>query len=275
MRPIASLDIGEKAGQVIGSDLPQMRSLSAADVLALTDRLVPAVRSLTAPRALGPVNDGWVLQGDERNAFASGRVHPVPLIVGGNSDEGRIFIRSWPIHTISEFNAFVEQNFAKVAPGALQVWSAKADQDVPDALSYMFADTQFNFGVRGMAREQSRLQPKTYRYLFTRSPNGEQSAPMHTEELPYVFGNLTAPGFVKRSGVDATDKRLSDQIMDAWVRFAATGDPNGPGLPTWPLYHVATDPYLEFGNSVVANAGYRNHALDFVQEFFAGGGTTK
>jgi carboxylesterase type B len=141
MRPIASLDNGEKAGQMAGCDLGRMRSLSAADVLGLTDRLVPAVRSLTAPRALGPVNDGRVLQGDERKAFASGRAHSVPLIVGGNADEGRSFIRSWPIHTVSEFNAFVEQNFAQAAPAALQVWTAKADQDVPDALSYMFADT--------------------------------------------------------------------------------------------------------------------------------------
>jgi para-nitrobenzyl esterase len=108
MRPIASLDVGEKAGQVAGNDLAQMRRSSAADVLALTDRLVPVVRSLTAPRALGPVSDGWVLQGDERNAYASGRVHPVPLIIGGNSDEGRLFIGSWPIHSVSELRTFVE-----------------------------------------------------------------------------------------------------------------------------------------------------------------------
>jgi para-nitrobenzyl esterase len=275
MRPIASLDVGEKTGQVAGNDLDQMRGLSAADVLALTDRLVPVVRSLTAPRALGPVNDGWVLQGDERNAYAAGRAHPVPLIVGGNSDEGRIFIRSWPIHSVSEFRAFAAQNFAKAAPEALEVWSANTDQDVPDALSYMFADMQFNFGVRGMAREQSRIQPKTYRYLFTRSPSGEQSAPMHGEELAYVFGNLTAPGFVKRSGFDATDKSLSEQIMDAWVRFATSGDPNGARLPAWPLYQAATDPYLEFGDSVAAKTGYRNRTLDFVQEFFAARTTTK
>jgi carboxylesterase type B len=90
MRPISNLEVAEKAGDVIGNDLDRMRSLSASEVLALTDRMVPAVRGLTTPRALGPINDGWVLRGDERAAFASGRVLPVPLIVGGNSDEGRI-----------------------------------------------------------------------------------------------------------------------------------------------------------------------------------------
>jgi carboxylesterase type B len=84
MRPISNLEVAEKVGEVIGDDLERMRSLSASEVLAVTDRMVPAVRGLTTPRALGPISDGWVLLGDERVTFASGRVLPVPLIVGGN-----------------------------------------------------------------------------------------------------------------------------------------------------------------------------------------------
>ncbi len=32
------------------------------------------------------------------------------------------------------------------------------------------------------------------------------------------------------------DRKLSDQMMGYWTNFAKTGDPNGPGLPTWPSY---------------------------------------
>ena len=215
MRPISNLEVAEKAGEVIGNDLERMRSLSASEVLAMNDRMVPAVRSLTTPRALGPVNDGWVLQGDERAAYASGRVPPVPLIVGGNSDEGRNFTGSWPVHNVAEFRAFIADNFGNTAPRATQLYSAASDNEIANALSYIFGDTQFNFGVRGMAREQSRIQPKTFRYRFTRSPQGEPPAATHTEELAYVFGNLSAPRFVKQSAVDATDRSLSEQMMDA------------------------------------------------------------
>jgi para-nitrobenzyl esterase len=270
MRPISNLEVAEKTGEVIGNDLERMRSLSASEVLAATDRMVPAVRGLTTPRALGPINDGWVLRGDERAAFASGRVLPVPLIVGGNSDEGRIFVGSWPVHSVTEFRSFVADNFGDAAPRAMQLYDAASDGEISNELSYIFGDTQFNFGVRGMAREQSRIQPKTFRYLFTRTPQGELPAATHTEELAYVFGNLSAPTFVKRSGADATDRSLSEQMMDAWVRFAANSDPNGGNLPYWPPYRIASDPYLELGNHVVARAGYRTEYLDFVEAFFDG-----
>jgi carboxylesterase type B len=270
MRPIANLDSGEKAGEIAGNNLERMRGLSASEVLALNDRIVPAVPSLTTPRALGPIKDGWVLQGDEREAYESGRVHPIPLIVGGNFDEGGLFIRSWPIHSIAEFRAFVAENFGNATSSALQTYSANSDHEVPNALTYIYADTQFNWGVRGLAREQSRIQSKTFRYLFSRTPLGEPPAATHTEELAYVFGNLSAPRFVDRSQVDATDRSLSDQMMDAWVRFAATADPNGVNLRHWPPYQAASDPYLEFGDSIIAKTGYRNEYLDFVQAFFDG-----
>ncbi len=34
-------------------------------------------------------------------------------------------------------------------------------------------------------------------------------------------------------------------LLDMWTNFAKTGDPNGPGLPTWPVYG-ADKAYIDF-----------------------------
>ena len=49
-----------------------------------------------------------------------------------------------------------------------------------------------------------------------------------------------------------------------WVQFAATGNPNKPGMVEWPAYDPKTDPYIEFGEVIKVDHGLRKEALDLV-----------
>ena len=267
MRPLGTLAEAEAVADVAGPDIAALRAMPAAQVLALNGKIVPPVRRLTAPRALGPILDGWVVPRTDTEAFASGRMRRVPLIVGGNSDEGRAFVRAWPIHTPAQARAYAEQNFGATADTMRSLYGLDSDAAIGPGLAYAFGDTQFNYGVRGLARGMAAVQPKVWRYLFTHAPAGEAAAPTHSEEIDYVFGNLGAARWVPRGPMNAADRQLSDAMMDAWTRFARAGDPNGGPLPAWPAYDAKADPYLEFGDAIKAGHGYRTPYLDFVQQF--------
>jgi para-nitrobenzyl esterase len=51
--------------------------------------------------------------------------------------------------------------------------------------------------------------------------------------------------------------------MGYWIRFAATGDPNGSGAVAWPQYEVVNDSMLPIDVNQVAINGYNNPQCDY------------
>jgi para-nitrobenzyl esterase len=57
-----------------------------------------------------------------------------------------------------------------------------------------------------------------------------------------VFQTLDARDWPWRDA----DRELSDLMARYWINFAASGDPNGAGLPAWPRYTPAQPSTLIF-----------------------------
>jgi carboxylesterase type B len=80
----------------------------------------------------------------------------------------------------------------------------------------------------------------------------------------YVFGNFEK---MRAEGVEEADHALSQAMMAYWTNFAATGDPNGDGVPEWPAYSVQEDYYQELGTTIETKRGYYPQAYDLVMRF--------
>jgi para-nitrobenzyl esterase len=266
-RPLSTLKDAEQAGRALGEDIAALRELSTAELFEKTSLLNPKVRGLTTPRVLRPIRDGWAIVEDERPAFEAGRLHAMPVIVGSNADEGTLLTKTWPVKTIADYEQLLRANFGAASAEAAALYPVTTDADAPVRVAEMFADTQFNFGTRLIARAMARKGQPTWRYLFTRRAPGQPDGPHHGEEVPYVFGNLEAVPAGKDSAVDAA---VSTAMMDAWIAFARTGDPNPSGSTAWPPFAPEADNFVVFGDRVSTGSGWRAAQLDFLERFFAG-----
>jgi para-nitrobenzyl esterase len=86
----------------------------------------------------------------------------------------------------------------------------------------------------------------TWVYQLDRpSPTDPLRGAAHTDDLPYVFGTLDAPGSF--SGTDAGARALRDAMMQGFAGLARTGR---PGLSDWTSYSLPRRETMVFGDQV-------------------------
>jgi para-nitrobenzyl esterase len=231
-------------------------------------RALPAGRLLDAAKAsrtgFWPVVDGKFLTEPVPAVYAAGRQAHLPLLAGWNLDEGSFAVQHGV--TPGQFRGMADTLFRDRAAQFLKLYPANtAQQAWRSAIDYA-GDVFISLGVWKWLEAQSqsghpadrsssvgwkagipankpssvgwkRADSPVYRYRFELAAPPSRFHPggfaFHSDEIEYVFGTLdTRPGAEWR----AEDRKLSEQMMDYWTNFAKTGDPNGPGLPTWPRY---------------------------------------
>ena len=276
MRHMKNLAQSEELGLTLGTDIAALRALPANQIPLIqnlgggTD-----IRALFQPRIIGGTQDGCVLPMEEREAFEAGIMNKTPLLVGSNANEGVTFTGNYlvsnpPGATVSNYIAYLNEPviFGPTYAGtAFQLYPVSQDSEVRRAVADSFSDSQFHFGTRGVARTMSEHVANVYRYFFIRRASGTGQDPVHSAELNYVFGRVT-----NAAPYNAQDVLLSQAMMDAWKRFAETGNPNGGLINNWPQYDARTDPLLILGDTfdqVGFGFGRPNVNLDFVGEVLA------
>ena len=260
-----------QSGGMFGKDLMLGQTLQAAEEggKQLTEKLeinsmaelraIPADSLLKIPERFGIVVDRVVIP-PVYETFAAGKQNDVSLISGWNADDGVSF---GPLPSAEQFKATAKSQYGDKAEKYLQIFPANTDVEAGQSQKLL---SQLRFGWHNYtwARMQtSHGTGKAYLYYFKRVPPGEPNyGAFHSAEFAYALHTLK---FWDRPFTEV-DFKLEEVMSSYWVNFAKNGDPNGEGLPLWPVFNDGQPEVIGLGDEVKAAPLPYPDQLNFLNE---------
>jgi para-nitrobenzyl esterase len=246
-RPLAKAqDEAREVARRAGADgdspegLQKLRSLTAEQVLA----------NEQGPPDYGAIVDGQLLPDSLPVLFAHGRINPVAYLAGSTTNEASVF------GLMGFDEAVMEKRFGIRVADVRPVYERDGKLSNADLLRQIQTDFIFTAGSGSLAALAAEHGHHAYVYQFayiSDAERGKLPGVPHGGEMQFLFDTVTAP--------TDKDQQIARMLQQYWTNFAKTGDPNGPGLPKWPLYRTPDPATLVINDETVAVPDFRKARL--------------
>jgi para-nitrobenzyl esterase len=225
-------------------DREAIKSVALDKLVRAASDLVVEVQTVPDPARWGqlalsllpfaPVVDGEVLPAAPLDAMAAGQGSGVPLLIGSNLGEARLFlVAPSTIDLIDEPTLGAAAAGYGLAGNGLEVYRANRPGGSPgDVLAAVITDWFFRVpairvaearvaGTRGAA---AAARTWMYRFDYPRPQANHGFGACHAVEIPYVFDTIGRAELRPLLG-DAPARAVADRTHRAWVDFVTRGEP--------------------------------------------------
>ncbi|XP_021075976.1 acylcarnitine hydrolase-like isoform X2 [Mus pahari] len=229
-------------------------------------------------RSIPGVVDGEFLPRHPLELLTSVDFHPVPSIIGINSDEYGWMIPMFNLE--STMKEITRENMRAVLkntavqmmlpPECSDLLLEEYMGDIEDSktlqiqFNEMMGDFTFVIPALQVAHfQRSRAPVYFYEFQhqssFLRDLRPPHVKADHGDELPYVIGSFF---WDMEFELTEEEKLLSRKIMKYWANFARQGNPNSEGLPSWPVMDQ-DEQYLQLDTQPAVGRALKARRLQF------------
>ncbi|WP_192766357.1 carboxylesterase/lipase family protein [Plantactinospora soyae] len=183
--------------------------------------------------AFAPVVDGDVLVDTPLESLRRGTAADVPLLIGSNRDEARLFLVApglWD-HIDADAVAATAARYGLTSAQAAAYRANRPEASHAEILSAIATDWTFGIPVVRVA-EARREATWVYRFDHPEPAANNGLGACHGIDLPYIFDTIDRPDVRPRIG-DTPSRAVAETMHGLWVSFI-TG--NAPG---WAPYRIA------------------------------------
>ncbi len=211
--------------------ISDLRKLSVQQMIDATAPLFLNVENYVS--VFSPTRGG---DGLPEDVFAASANSGIPLVVGTNRDENRLWSVLHPDSAALDNSAAIVYYQKTFTTNAEDVWDIYTDHRQAHTPSQMVAalktDESFRAPAWKLCERRCATDNPTWMYWFTwPTPvfDGAFGA-CHGLDIPFVFHNLNAPGVEILAGNDASREPIADRISGELLSFARNG------VVSWPNY---------------------------------------
>lgn len=216
----------------------------------------------------GPILDGKLVVETAESAYKAGRQPRVPLIIGNCSAEiGGAFVSN------ATTKEALFASFGDLEAEAKAAFDPDGNKDFAEVITKFNTDWVWGEPARMTARAFVEKRAPAYMYQFGFVPPAARERARygagHGSEVSFVFNTLNAR-WGNQGEATPEEKELARIMNSYWANFAKTGNPNGKGVPVWPLYDTKKEEILdvELDGKVVAKPDPRKARFNVIEKAF-------